>query len=223
MSNLRSKEKSGCVISLARPCPGPRSSSRVSASHPRVPRARRPPRATPLFSLHRIHRSTPASRVRARPPPSHRARPITPRVSRGHPPSRAYVIIHRHRPRPDDDERDERDARTHACTLHPVPFPLAHRIASHRTRRTHDAARASDAMRRPPRRRLGRVAETWGSRGGTHDESRPVTIARDARDSIGPSSDRRRAMPRSGTGDDKKRTIVTYIHSECRCVWDGCS
>ena len=98
--------------------------------------------------------------------------------------------------------------------VHSTPSPSLSRIASHRTRRTHDAARASDAMRRPPRRRLGRVAETWGSRGGTHDESRPVTIARahsEGRDSIGRSSDRRRAMPRSMPGDDKKRTIVTYI------------
>ena len=79
---------------------------------------------------------------------------------------------------------------------------------------TPPGARARVAPRRPPRRRLGRVAERGGSRGGTHDESRPVTIARahsEGRDSIGRSSDRRRAVPRSMPGDDKKRTIVTYI------------
>ena len=164
MSNLRSKEKSGCVISLARPCPGPRSSSRVSASHPRVPRARRPPRATPLFSLHRIHRSTPASRVRARPPPSHRARPITPRVSRGHPPSRARVIIHR--PRATTTNATRRDATREHTRPRPVPLPSLARIASNRTRRTHDAARASDAPRaRPDGSPVARSADEWPRRG----------------------------------------------------------
>ncbi len=204
--------------------PVPRSEvilARLRVAPTRPPRAPPPARDATIFPpphppLHaRLARSRASTTVpsRAADHPARLARSSTLARVRNHPSSSPASRRRR--------TRRTRRANTRVYT--PSPFPRAHRIASHRTRRTHDAARASDAMRRPPRRRRGRVAETWGSRGGTHDESRPVTIARDARDSIGPSSDRRRAMPRSRTGDDKKRTIVTYIHSECRCVWDGCS
>ena len=183
MSNLRSKEKSGCVISLARPCPRPRSSSRVSASHPRVHRAHRPPRATPLFSLHRIHRSTPASRVRARPPPSHRARPITPRVSRGHPPSRARVIIHRPRRRRRRRTRRTRRANTRVYT---PPRPLPSR-ASHRIERDAPTTPRARVMRCDARPADG--SDEWPRRGDrgeglttSHDRSR--SRARTARAGI---------------------------------------
>ena len=95
--------------------------------------------------------------------------------------ARARVIIHRRRPRPRDDD-DERDAtrRANARAHAPSPFPSLSR-ASHRidSNETHPRRRARRVMRRPPRarrlgspvaRRGGRVAEAWGSRGGTDDE-----------------------------------------------------
>ena len=142
--------------------------------------------------------------------------------------------------------RTRRDATREHARPRPDPLSLsrAHRIASTRTRRTHDAARASDATpaaraasRLARRARGGRVAEAWGSRGGTDDESRSATNDRaHARGGIR-SVDRAIGRVDRPTGDDKngplshtygpstsvsgRRTIVTYINTEFRCVCMG--
>jgi len=143
--------------------------------------------------------------------------------------ARARVIIHRRRPRPRDDD-DERDATRRANTrAHaPSPFPSLARIASHRIERDAPTTPRARVMRRPPRarrlgspvaRRGGRVAEAWGSRGGTDDESRSVTNDR-ARASDAPRA-RRLGSPvarrggrvaeawgsRGGT-DDESRSVT---------------
>ena len=219
---------------------------RVSASHPRVHRAHRPPRATPLFSLHRIHRSTPASRAFARVHhrPIARGRSprevIHPRARASNHPSPSSSPARRRR-------RTRRDATREHARPRPEPLSLSlARIASHRLERdapttprarvTTPAARAASRLA-PIARRGGRVAEAWGSRGGTDDESRSVTNDRArARGGIR-AVDRAIGRVDRPTADDKngplshtygpsttvsgRRTIVTYIQTACRCVCMG--
>ena len=160
--------------------------------------------------------------------------------------ARARVIIHRRRPRPRDDD-DERDATREHARPRPEPLSLSlARIASHRLERDAPTTPRARVMRRPPRarrlgspvaRRGGRVAEAWGSRGGTDDESRSVTNDRArARGGIR-AVDRAIGRVDRPTADDKngplshtygpsttvsgRRTIVTYIQTACRCVCMG--
>ena len=201
---------------------------------PSVSRARAHVRGHPRASPRRTHASTartvhrvrrhyfPSTASTAPRPPRAFARVHHRPIARGRSPRevihpRARASNHpspSSSPARDDDERDAtRRANTRAHA--PSPLPSLARIASHRIERDAPTTPRARVMRRlgsPVARRGGRVAEAWGSRGGTDDESRSATNDRaHARDSIGRSSDRRRAVPRSMPGDDKKRTIVTYI------------
>ena len=81
--------------------------------------------------------------------------------------------------------RTRREATREHARPRPEPLSLSlARIASHRLERDAPTTPRARVMRRPPRarrlgspvaRRGGRVAEAWGSRGGTDDESRSVT------------------------------------------------
>ena len=188
---------------------------------PRAPSTARdatifPPPHPPLHA--RLARSRASTTVpsRAADHPAHLARSSTLARASNHPSSSSSPS----RDDDDDDERDERDARTHASA--PRPPPSLARIASHRTRRTHDAARASDEMHAPPTARRSSSGRTSGRGAGIEGrDSRRVTIGHDrarARDSIGRSSDR--AIDDRGR---QNRIIDTYIHREIRCVWDACS
>ncbi len=164
-----------------------------------------PPPHPPLHA--RLARSRASTTVpsRAADHPAHLARSSTLARASNHPSSSSSPS----RDDDDDDERDERDARTHASALHPPPS-LA-RIASHRTRRTHDAARASAADGSPVER-----ADEWPRRGDggeglttSHDRPRSTDRSRArARDSIGRSSDR--STSRQGT---TKNGQLSHIHT----------
>ena len=143
--------------------------------------------------------------------------------------------------------RTRRDATREHARPRPEPLSLSlARIASHRLERDAPTTPRARVMRRPPRarrlgspvaRRGGRVAEAWGSRGGTDDESRSVTNDRArARGGIR-AVDRAIGRVDRPTADDKngplshtygpsttvsgRRTIVTYIQTACRCVCMG--
>ena len=117
--------------------------------------------------------------------------------------------------------RTRRDATREHARPRPDPLSLsrAHRIASTRTRRTHDAARASDATP------AARGADEWPRRGDrgeglTTSHDRPRTIAR----TRGEGFDR--SIERSVASIDRQGTTKTdhcHIHTDRRpvCPDDG--
>ena len=122
--------------------------------------------------------------------------------------------------------RTRRDATREHARPRPDPLSLsrAHRIASTRTRRTHDAARASDAT--PAARAASRLARReWPRRGDrgeglTTSHDRPRTIARTRGEGF------ERSIERSVASIDRQGTTKTdhcHIHTDRRplCPDDG--